>query len=119
MFFCFFQTMFTKSEKPGIVVRYFPFKVFSSLFQKRIHIFRFQVHDPSALRTHEMAVLVGPSVETVGTAEAGKLLNFANISKERKIAVYGTKADVRVDELHILIYDICSRMIISGHKEFF
>ena len=35
-------------------------------------------------------------------------------SYDKSFAIYRTEADIRIDELHILIYHIGSRMICSG-----
>ena len=57
------------------------------------------------------------AVKTVRSDSGGKLLNLADIGKQRKIPVNGSKADVRKFFPDIQIHGLRCRMIVSAAKE--
>ena len=76
------------------------------------------VHHSAAAGAHEVTMGSGAGVKSVCSAKAGKLLYFTQISEKREVPVYSSKADVRIDLLHILLYKISGGMVSPAGKKF-
>ena len=65
----------------------------------------------------EMIVWSRVAVETIRSDSRGKLLDLADFRKQIRVAVDGSKADIRELPSDIQIYGLGGRVIIPGYKK--
>ena len=115
----FAETIIADSEKSCFIIRNLTvFKISGNIFKTPVNMFAENIHHSAAAGAHEVTVGSGAGIEPVCTAKAGELLYFTQISEKREVPVYGAKADIGINLLHILIYEISGGMIGSAGKKF-
>ena len=115
----FAETIIADSEKSCFIIRNLTvFKISGNIFKTPVNMFAENIHHSAAAGAHEVTVGRGAGVKSVCSAKAGKLLYFTQISEKREVPIYGSKADIWIDLLHILIYKISCRMVGSAYKKF-
>ena len=116
---CFFQAIFTDSEKSSLIIRNLSiFEICCNTLKTLINMFAEHVHHTAASGAHKMTMGSGAGIETICPAKAGKLLYLPQISEKREVPGYGTKADIGIDLLHVLIYKISGGMVCPAGKKF-
>ena len=116
----FLKAVIADSEKSCFIVGNLTIrKISGNIFKTLINMFAENIHHSAAAGTHKVTMRSCAGIESVCSAKTGKLLYLTQISKKREVPVYGTKADIWIDLLHILINKISCGMVGSACKKFF